>query len=48
MCTQTLIHAIVHGGCTDTVREVALEVNSGENLLPLWGLKPVSALRLAF
>ena len=48
MCTQTLIHAIVLGSCTDTVREVALEVNSGENLLPLWGLKPASALRLAF
>ena len=37
MCTQTLIHAIVHGGCTDTVREVALEVNSGENLFATLG-----------
>ena len=48
MCAQTLIHAIVHGGWTDTIREAALEVNSGENLLPFWGLKPASALRLAF
>ena len=27
-CSQMLMHAIAHGGCTDTVRETALEVNS--------------------
>ena len=26
-CAQTLMHAIAHGGCTDTVRESALEVD---------------------
>ena len=27
-CTQTLRHAIAHGGCTDTLRESTLEVDS--------------------
>ena len=26
------IHVIAHGGCTDTVRESALEVDSGTNI----------------
>ena len=29
-CPQMLIHVIVHGGCTDTVRESALETDSGK------------------
>ena len=28
-CAQMSMHAIAHGGCTDTVRESALEVDSG-------------------
>ena len=50
-----LIHAIAHGGCTDTVRQSALEGNSRgggggikKNPLPHWGLKPASILRLVF
>ena len=31
-CTQMLMHAIAHGGCTDTVRETALEVDSGRKV----------------
>ena len=27
---QMLMHAIIHGGCMDTVRESAQEVGSGE------------------
>ena len=27
MCTQMLMHVIVHGGCMDTVRESALEID---------------------
>ena len=43
------MHAIAHGGCTDTVREAALEVDSGrKNPLPHLGLKPASVLRLGF
>ena len=29
---QTLTHAIAHGGCTDTVRESAVEVDSGRKI----------------
>ena len=36
------------GGCTDTVRESALEVDWERNPLPHWGLEPASVLRLAF
>ena len=28
-CTRILMHVIAHGGCTDTVRESALKVDSG-------------------
>ena len=44
-----LMHVIAHGGCTDTVRESALEVDSGgeKNPLPHLGLEPASVLRLA-
>ena len=31
-CTQTLMHAIAHGGCTDTVRESALKFGSGRKI----------------
>ena len=39
-CTQTLMHAIAHGGCTDTVRESALWE---KNPLPHLGIEPASA-----
>ena len=47
-CMQISMHAIVHGGCTDTVRESALEVDWEKNSLPHRGLEPTSVLRLAF
>ena len=31
-CAQMLMHAIAYGGCTDTVRESALEVDSGRKV----------------
>ena len=31
-CTQMLMHVIAHAGCTDTVRESALEVDSGSKI----------------
>ena len=31
-CAQMLLHAIAHGGCTDTVRESALEVDFGRKI----------------
>ena len=31
-CAQMLMHAIAHGGCTDTVRESALKVDSGRKI----------------
>ena len=31
-CAQMLLHAIAHGGCTDTVRESALEADSGRKI----------------
>ena len=43
-CTQMLVHAISHGGCTDTVRESALKVDSRrKNPLPQWKIEPASA-----
>ena len=33
MCTQMLMHAIAHRGCTDTVREFALKVDSVVDLM---------------
>ena len=45
-----LMHAVGHGGCTDTVRESALKVGSGKKKkhpLPHLGLETASALRLA-
>ena len=44
------MHAIAHGGWTDTVRESALEVDSGrkEIILPHSGLEPTSLSRQAF
>ena len=32
MCAQMLMHAIVHEGCTHTVRESALEVDPGRKI----------------
>ena len=44
-----LMHATAHEGCTDTVKESALEVDCGEkNPLPYRGLEPASVLSLAF
>ena len=31
-CAQVLMHAIAHGGCTDTVRESAMEIYSGRKI----------------
>ena len=36
-CVQMLMHAIAHGGCTDTVRQSALEVDSGRTIPCLTG-----------
>ena len=43
-----LMPAIAHGGCTDTVKESALEVDCGRNPLPHRGFEPASVLNLAF
>ena len=40
---QLLMHAIAHGGCTDTRKRVCTE-----NPIPHRGLEPESVLRLAF
>ena len=42
-----LMHVIAHGGCVDTVRESALEVDSERSLLHLQ-LKYASILCMAF
>ena len=47
-CEQMLMHVIVHGGCTDTVRESALEADWEKNPLLHWGLKPASVSHLSF
>ena len=31
-CAQTLMHAIAHGGCMDTVKESAMEVDTGRKI----------------
>ena len=31
-CAQILMHAFAHGGCTDTVRESALQADSGRKI----------------
>ena len=31
-CAQMLMHAIAHGGCTDTARESALKVDSARKI----------------
>ena len=33
MCAQLLMHALAHGGCTNTVRESALKVDSVRKIL---------------
>ena len=49
MCTQMLMRAITHGGCMDTVRKSALEVDSGEKTPLLHRrIEPASVLCLAF
>ena len=45
-CAQLLMHATAHGGCTDTVRESALEVDSTKRERER--LETTSVLRLAF
>ena len=50
--THMLMHAIAHGGYTETVKESALggadsEIET-ERTLPHRGLEPVSVLRLVF
>ena len=48
-CVQMLMHAIAHGGCTDSVSESALKVDSGRKTPSLHlGLEPSLVLRLAF
>ena len=47
-CTQMLMHVISHGGCTDTVRESALNTDWEKNPLPHGGIEPASVFRLAF
>ena len=42
------MHIIAHGGCTDTVRETALEDVWEKNPVPHRGREPASILRLAF
>ena len=46
-CAQMLMHAIAHGGCTDTVRESTVELGEKKSL-PRRGLEPASKLRPAF
>ena len=41
--------ATAHGGCTDTVRQSAVKIDSGrKNPLPHMGLEPGSVLQLGF
>ena len=47
-CAQMSMHGIVHGRCTDTVRESALKLALGEKSLIAPGIEPASVLRLAF
>ena len=48
-CTRVQMHAMAHWGCTDTVRESALEVDSGRRIpCRTVDSNPESALRLAF
>ena len=46
-CTQMLVHATAHWGCTNTVHKSALQVDSrGNNLLSHLGIKPMEILHL--
>ena len=47
MCAQTMVHAVAHGSCTDTLRESALKVDWEKSPLPHQGLEPTSVLRQA-
>ena len=59
-CAQIFLHAITHGGCTDTVRESPLEAESMKKRKekvkkkerkknsPQRGFEPASVLRLVF
>ena len=44
---RTAMYAIVHGGCTDTVRESELETDSEKNPLLHRRLEPALVLHLA-
>ena len=48
VCTQILMYAIAQWGCTDTVRESALEVDWEKNPLLDWGLRLTLVLCLVF
>ena len=39
MCTQILMHVIVHGDCMNTERESAIKVDWEKNPLPLGGVE---------
>ena len=44
MCAQMLMHVTAHGGCTNTVRESALKVDSGGKIpYGIGGIEPASA-----
>ena len=43
-----LMHAIVHGGCTDTVRESALAVDSERKSLATPGTRAHNSIALGF
>ena len=47
-CAHMLRHVIAHRGCSDTVRQSALEVDWEKNPLSHQGLEPKSVLCLAF
>ena len=47
-CVQTLRHAVVHGGCMNTVRESAWKLDSSKKHSQHQGIEPVSVLQLPF
>ena len=48
MCTQMLMHAIVHGGCADTVTESALKVTCNISRLKSSGTHLQTVYHLAY
>ena len=45
-CAQMLVHAIAHGGCTDTIKESALKLTLGEKSLAAPGTLTQVSIRL--